>query len=150
MSFYLTIDKDKLHWGGKESITETYAYIPGSTAYTHIGNDGGAVGKLTSPMGTWVIGSSVKANYVASKLRMRGMWIDNELMLLAGENNVVIVVYTDDKVYIYRNSARTYESLDLIGSYVWSYRTNDFDIKRSIQGNNPPQWSNYSTEYVRL
>ena len=149
MSFYLTIDQHKLHWGGKESIMETFAYIPGSTAYTHIGNDGGNVGKISSPMGAWVIGSSVKANYVASRLRLRGMWLDGELMELAGSNDVIIVVYSDDKVYVYRNSARTYETLDLIGSYVWSHRADDFDIKRSIKGYNPPQWSNYNTEYVR-
>lgn len=144
MSFYLTIDKDKLHWGGKESIMETFAYIPMCTAYSHIGDDG----KMTQPMALWVLGSSVKANYVASHLRKRGLWIDGELMLMAGENDVVIVVYTDGKLYIYRNSARMYQALDLIGELVWSHRTNDHDIKRSIQGYNPPQWVNYSTDYM--
>lgn len=149
MSFYLVIDKDKLRWGGKESITKTFTYISACQSHTHIGNDGGNVGKLTTPMGAWVIGSSVKANYVASKLRLRGMWLDRELMDEAGANDVTIVVYTDDKVYVYKHYARTYESLDLIGEYVMSHGCDDFDIKRSLKGNNPPQWSNYSTDYIR-
>lgn len=144
MSFYLSINRDELHWGGKETISSTFTHIPMCTAHSHIADDG----KLTQPMGLWILGSSVKAHYVAAKLRRRAMWIDSELIQGALEDDVTILVYTDGKLIVYADGSRTYKKLDLIDSYVWKQRATDFAIAHALKGNLPPQWASYSTDYM--
>lgn len=144
MSFYLTIDRNELHWGGKETISSTFAHLPMCTANSHIADDG----KLTQPMGLWILGSSVRAHYVADKLRRHAMWIDSELMQSSLNDYVTILVYTDGKLIVYADGNRTYKKLDLIDSYVWKQLATDFDVARALKGNLPPQWASYSTDYM--
>lgn len=144
MSFYLVIDRDTLKWGGLESVSSTYAYISMSTAYSHIADDG----NITQPMGLWILGSSIKAHYCAGYLRRRAIWRDEEFCSYSLEYGVTIVVYTNDKLYVYSNGSRTYKTMDLTEGFVYKVNATDYDIQRSIRGYNPKHWNNYNTDYM--
>lgn len=144
MAFFLHIKGDKQHWGGNEGVMETFAHIPMCTAYSHIADDG----KMTQPMGLWVLGSGVKANYVAAKLRKRGLWIDRELMEQAGQDDVAILVYTDGKMYLYNNSSRMQAKVDVNEGYLFSKEVSQYEMTACMNNTPPPQWGAYTTDFM--
>ena len=144
MGFYLAIDRDTIRWGGVEKIASTYAHVSSSTAYTFISESE----SISQPIGAWVLGTSVRAHYVASKLRLSNVWRDSDLVTLAGDNDVVIVVLINDRRYVYRRYARVYANMDLSGCDVWRYNVSESDVYLALRGNHPPSWSSYVTNYT--
>lgn len=102
MAFYLKIDQGQMWYGGDKSIQADHASISQTRSLSFISDDG----SVSSPMGIWIIGSSVKANYVASRLRCMAMLHDDQLIKMANENDVQIFIYSNDRMYTYKGGHR--------------------------------------------
>jgi hypothetical protein len=143
MSFYLEVSDRKLKFGGLKSISADWGYISQSAGRTFKEPDG----NICSPIGMWVIGSAMKTNYVLTKLRLCNNWTEDELLMLAGENDVMIGVATDKRFYLYRNSARMFYDYDE-GSYRWLKGCSESQFEGAVSGRNVPQyWTTDETNY---
>lgn len=123
MSFYIEIDNQSLKFGGLKSIPKDWGYVEQSPARTFKEPDG----SISSPYGMWVIGSSVNANYVLTKLRLQNHWNEADVISLAGDNDVKICVATDKRFYLYRNYARVFTNYNE-GYHRWQIDCSDDDV----------------------
>lgn len=143
MTFYLDITPTQIKFGGIKSIIKDYAFISQTRSIAHVGyND-----QISNPMGVWVIGGSVRANYVASGLRMCGVIRDSALCSISSENDVMIVVYTNDRLYLYRNGARSWQPV-VDQTHRWSVGLTDDALDDLVKGIVPGrEWDSTVTHY---
>ena len=143
MSFYFSISDRTLKFGGLKSIAQDWGYVEQSASRIYKEPDG----NISSPLGMWVIGTAMKANFVLTKLRLQNHWTDDELISLAGVNDVKICVATDKRFYLYRNSARSFTD------YIDGWHTFLTDCTRetfihAANGKNVPKhWETCETNY---
>lgn len=105
MSFFLKINDDKMAFGGIQSIPQDYGFISQTRGRVFVGDDG----EITSPIGIWSIGSSVRANHALGYLRPLSVIHEDKLLYLADSRaDLQILVATETKLHIYQGGNHTW------------------------------------------
>ena len=141
MSFFLEVTPQTLRFGGMKSIVEDWGFISQSSNRLYEG----PCGTLSSPYGTFVLGSSVMANFVLTKMRMRPNWNEADLIQLSGENRVKIVVVTDQRICIYSDYGRLVRNHQ-DGCGTWDNNCHPQDLAAVVSGNTPKHWEINKTD----
>lgn len=135
MSFFIREDQGKLVFGGMKSIQLNYEHV---TTFGRCAIDGGN-GALYDVDDLWIIGSSVKTNYVKGRLSGQTLWYEEVLAKLAGTNDVIILVRLNNCYLIYRNSARARMPIEK-GKYEWYYGCTESQVNDALNGILPTRW----------
>lgn len=108
MSFFLKLDGDKMGFGGIKSIPQDYDFIAPRASSVFVSDDG----DITTPLGIWLIGTTIRTGHAKGYLGGKQIVRDDQLRYLAdSQTDLQILVATEKKMYIYCNGNRLYQPI---------------------------------------